>query len=524
MAIERKRGMTLPVRWLRGFRIACLVCAMIGMSFSGTLAQESSDPSSETTGSSDLEAGKKIYLKWCANCHGEEGDGAGPGADHLRPRPRNFKNGLFKIRSTLAGQLPSDQDLFDIITKGMPGTGMPGWEKLIKEPERRNLVQYIKTLSRRFARTKEAPTPIEIGKRVASSADSIEKGKKLFRDMECFKCHGEEGRADGPSAPELTDDWSYPIRPANLTKPWNFRGGHQPTDLYLRFQSGISGSPMPSFADSLDNEKTWHLVNYIMSLWPDPSGTAPPLKVVLKAHGVDGSIPEHPGDPFWQEQEAFYFPLVGQVIQEPRMFTPGVDGIEVKAVYNENELALHLVWDDPTNSRPDPSKGTFEDAVAVQLPVRIPTDTKRPFFLMGDPGLPVQLQRWSNSGRTADGTTVEMNGNGLARVAAQAASSQETKGIGEYSNGRYQLVLKRPLQTQNKTGDIQLEAGRFIPISFFVWDGSNGETGGKMALSHWYYFLMVPPLPNTVFIYPVIGVVVAAGLQWLLIRRLRRST
>jgi DMSO reductase family type II enzyme heme b subunit len=523
MAINPFHIKPAPGRISRGVRVLVLSVTVLSLSFSVTMAEEPA-AQAPAAASPEIEAGKKIYQKWCINCHGEEGDGAGPAADFLRPRPRDFRTGLFKIRSTVSGQLPSDQDLFHVITKGMPGTGMPSWEHALKEPDRRQLVPYIKTFSRRFARTKDAPKPVEIGKRIASGADSIAKGKQLFHDMECFKCHGEDGRADGPSAPELTDDWNYPIRPANLTQPWNFRGGHAPNDLYLRFQSGISGTPMPSFADSLDNDKTWNLVNYVMSLWPDPSGNVPPLKVVLRARRVESEIPAKPGDPFWLAQEAFDFPLVGQVIKEPRMFTPTGNEIEVKAVYNDREVAFHLTWDDPTNSRPDSSKGIFEDAVAVQLPVQIPTGTKRPFFLMGDPELAVQLLRWSDVGESADGTVTEMNGNGIARLAAQPSTSQETKGVGEFKNGRYRVVLKRPLRTGNTAQDIQLEPGKFIPIAFFAWDGSNGETGAKMAISHWYYFLMEPPLPKTVFIYPVIGVVVAAGLQWWMIRRLRQRS
>ena len=466
----------------------------------------------------EIEAGKTVYQKWCMNCHGEEGDGEGPAAEFVQPRPRNFKNGLFKIRSTV-GTLPSDEDLFHIISKGMPGTSMPAWEGTLSEQERTQLVHYIKTFSRRFARATAPSQPLTVGSRVSSNADSVEKGKELFRSIECFKCHGDEGRGDGPSAPELTDDWGFPIRPANLTKPWNFRGGHAPEELYRRLHAGVAGTPMPSFTDSLDNEQTWHLVNYVMSLWPDPTGNHPPLKVVFKAHRVEGAIPDAPNDEFWSDYESFDYSLVGQVIEDPRQFTPSADLIQVQAVYNDSELALRLIWDDPTHSLPDASGG-LEDAVAVQFPVGMPTGAKRPFFLMGDAELGVQLLRWSTAGGPA-GAAVEQNGHGVAAVKAQPAAAQQTTATGEFAHGQYRVVMKRPLTTPD-ADDIQLEAGRFIPVAFFAWDGSNGETGAKMAMSHWYYFLMEPPAPTTVYIYPVVGVVVAAGLQWWVIQRLRR--
>lgn len=525
----RRRGLTERTNKTGSILVGLLTLLCVGfVPFGPVWAQETSTEGKSAEGtpasaskSEDVEAGKKLYEKWCVNCHGAEGGGDGAAADFLRPRPRNFKNGLFKIRSTLGGKLPTDDDLVHVISKGMPGTSMPAWETLLKEPEQRQIISYIKTFSRRFARAKEAPELVKIGAKVASSAESVARGKELFKKIECFKCHGTAGRADGPSAPELTDDWSYPIRPADLTKPWNFRGGHTPEDLYRRLQGGLAGTPMPSFSDSLNNEQTWDLINYVMSLGPDPSGARPPLKVVLRARRVEGTIPTAPGDPFWQKQEVFRYPLVGQVIEDPRLFTPSVDEVQVQAVYSADRLTLRLVWDDPTHSMPDADKGTYEDAVAVQFPIETPTGPKRPYFLMGDAELGVQLLRWSNAGG-ASGTATELNGRGLAHVVAQPASSQETAATGEYVDGEYRVVMTRLLKTSDPTRDIQLDPGRFIPVGFFVWDGSNGETAGRMAMSHWYYFLMEPPLPTTVYIYPAVGVVVAAGLQWWMIRRLRK--
>lgn len=503
----------------RLMRPAGAAVAIVLVSLTPAWAQGTQQPTAPSTApnSADLGAGQRLYQKWCINCHGEHGDGAGPAADFLHPRPRDFRQGLFKIRTTKSGQLPSDEDLFNVITNGMPGTAMPAWEETLSEPERRQLVVFLKTFSRRFTRATTPPEPIKIGARVPSSADSIAEGKRLFREIECFKCHGNEGRADGPSAPELTDDWGAPIRPANLRKPWRFRGGHTPEALYLRLQSGISGTPMPSFGDSLDNEKTWHLVNFVISLWPDPSGNSPPLPVVLKGRHTKGDIPVQPGDAFWQNVESSYSPLVGQVIREPRHFTPSVDGVQIQAAYNDRELAFRLVWDDPTNSKPDVKSGTFEDMVAIEFPVRIPTGGKRPFFLMGDPELSVQLLRWGS----ASGIT-ELNGNGLDKLRPQPASGQEATTEAEFTDGQYRVVIKRPLKTVNSAQDIQFEPGRFIPIAFFVWNGSNGETGSKMALTSWYYFFAEPVLPAITYLYPVVAVVIVGGLQWWGIRRLQR--
>ena len=75
--------------------------------------------------------------------------------------------------------------------------------------------------------------------------------------MECWKCHGEGGRADGESAPTLEDDWGFLIRPRNLTKEWHFKRGSSVVDIYTRLATGMDGSPMPSFLLDLDDDDRW---------------------------------------------------------------------------------------------------------------------------------------------------------------------------------------------------------------------------------------------------------------------------
>src|SRR2546425_9784349 len=44
----------------------------------------------------------------------------------------------------------------------------------------------------------------------------------------------------------------------------------------------------------------------------------------------------------------------------------------------------------------------------------------------------------------------------------------------------------------------QFEAGRAIPVAFFVWDGSNGEHDTRMAVSAWYFLALDQPTPPRV--------------------------
>jgi cytochrome c553 len=72
--------------------------------------------------------GKEIYIRRCSFCHGLMGDGNGPAADYLDPRPRDFTLGTFKFRTTQSGELPTDADMFRTVSRGLPGTGMQAFD------------------------------------------------------------------------------------------------------------------------------------------------------------------------------------------------------------------------------------------------------------------------------------------------------------------------------------------------------------------------------------------------------------
>ena len=55
--------------------------------------------------------GQAIYERYCAVCHGPDGNGEGPASYLIFPKPRNFARGQFKLRSTPMGLLPTDDDL-----------------------------------------------------------------------------------------------------------------------------------------------------------------------------------------------------------------------------------------------------------------------------------------------------------------------------------------------------------------------------------------------------------------------------
>lgn len=211
---------------------------------------------------------KAIYDKSCASCHGADGRGHGPAADALNPKPRDFTRGWYKFRSTASGSLPTDDDLYRTIEGGLTGTSMLGWKSILSEPEMRALVVYVKQFSPRFAG--ERPNPVAAARQIATSPESIQKGRAAFESLACGACHGEGGTGADAVAGGLKDDWGNDVYAPNLTEPWSFRGGRTAADIYLRLKTGINGTPMPSFADTAKDEDLWHVANYVVSLARKP--------------------------------------------------------------------------------------------------------------------------------------------------------------------------------------------------------------------------------------------------------------
>src|SRR6266446_4755179 len=137
----------------------------------------------------DPQRGKIVYNRYCLSCHGVLGNGEGEFAEWISPKPRDYRQGTFKWRSTPSGSLPTDADL----------------EKTLK------------------------------------------RGRSLYVKYKCAQCHGDQGQGDGPSAHELKDDWGNPIVPYNLTEG-HIKCGDTAADIYRVFITGLDGTPMPSFA------------------------------------------------------------------------------------------------------------------------------------------------------------------------------------------------------------------------------------------------------------------------------------
>ena len=214
------------------------------------------------TGHAD--AGKQLYFRYCWGCHGFRGDGNGENAQYLNILPRNFVAATFKCRSTPTGTLPTDEDLSRAIERGLVNSNMPSWSALTNQ-QRADLVAFIKTFSPRW-KSEKPGDPIRVPAEPAINLESIQHGKELFTKLECWKCHGSEGRGDGPAAASLTDNSNQPIHPYDFESGSRFKCGASNDDLFKIFMTGLDGTPMPSFADVLKPNEAWDLVHYLRTL------------------------------------------------------------------------------------------------------------------------------------------------------------------------------------------------------------------------------------------------------------------
>jgi len=495
------------------------------------------------------ESGKVLYAKYCVQCHGEKGDGAGDASLHLLPRPRDFTTGKFKIRTTPSGALPTHQDLVNIIRRGMPYTSMPAWPNL-SDQDVSNLAYYTKTFSPDFSVAESVPKPLEFPAAPASTSETIALGKKLYEENGCLKCHGALGRGDGPSASTLLDDLGYPIRAADLTQPWTFRGGPTRQDIFRTMTTGLNGTPMPSFADALPAEQRWAITDFIASL----SGSEVPAytNLVVAKHALD-PIDLAKGAEVFASAPVARFPIVGQIMEPGRQFNPAATSVTVQAIYDAESIALLVRWHDsradrtgkadptlpvpleeeveaakpaaapaadPADPFADPAGAAaeappseFNDAVAIQIPTQAPTGARKPYFIFGDAQNSVDL--WFFDLARPD--PLQFTGRGSADVVPN--DTGDVTGVASYDQGEWSVIFKRPLRASS---GVAFVPGGFLPVAFSVWDGFSRERGNSRGLTAWYSVYVEPevvpsavgPMVRTALFLLVIELAVIGWVRW----------
>jgi hypothetical protein len=440
----------------------------------------------------------------------------------MLPRPRDFVQARYQIRTTANGELPTDDDLRRVLQTGMPGTAMPAWPNL-SQAEREDVIAYIKSFSPFFEGA--PPTTMDFGRDPGGGDATLEAGREAYRKLECWKCHGDSGRGNGRSAPTLEDWRDLPIRAADLTEPWAFNGGGGVEAIHTRLLTGLDGTPMPAYSDALESdvvtvEELWNLARFVDAMRP---GDEFDVGELIVADRSDGDLPGSPDDPAWDPVRRSYVPLVGQVIEAPRQFSPTVDGAWVRAMHDGEELALLVEWNDPSES-PDAAWAEWQakiapvlyadgahiapeqpmpDGLAIQFPPAVPDGMERPYLLMGDARNPVYLWHWdSNAGVT------EMRARGLGELEPLDAGWLD--GAAVWIDGRWRLMIRRPLATGD-AAVLTFEEGVAIPVGIFAWDGSSAEDVARGSISGWYFIYLEEPRSAAVYVIPLLAAI-ATGI------------
>lgn len=92
-------------------------------------------PEAQLRSAAAREHGRKLFLQYCALCHGDRADGRGVRRQALNTPPRDFTDRAWRERT-------SPRRLFHVIREGSPGTAMPAWKSLA-ESDAWDLTAYL---------------------------------------------------------------------------------------------------------------------------------------------------------------------------------------------------------------------------------------------------------------------------------------------------------------------------------------------------------------------------------------------
>ena len=302
-----------------------------------------------------------------------------------------------------------------------------------------------------------------------------------------------------------------------------------------------------------------------------PASAQQAQKASLLAKAVE-HVPDDPQDARWQDADLLDVPLAPQAVVKPRIYEAGIKALTTRALYDAEQIAIHLTWRDDSRNARIGSPGTFRDAVAVEFPGDPAAGI--PYFAMGEPDKPVVIYQWKSDWQFAgegdeDGLYPQMivdwypySGRAPGEIAAAADYSksgdrayvtswhagnslgdrdlqgrtpieklqaegfgtlttlptdrQDGRGNAAWKDGVWSLVLIVP-RAQDR---FAFAPGMTIPVAFAAWDGAKRERGGEKAVSTWYFMSLEKPIGTLAYVSPVlaflgVAAVQAWGMRWL---------
>src|SRR3989454_135654 len=300
------------------------------------------------------------------------------------------------------------------------------------------------------------------------------------------------------------------------------------------------------------------LASAVVFLWGVP--VLAQETVVVRVKLIQGEVPTDPMAQIWNTIPATEFPMSPQVHWQKRIGQVTVKSIKVRGVHNTKQIAFMVEYADPTQ---DPA-----DAAALEFMI----GDKKAHFAHGQPmaqveGGPVNIWYWRNDTPGA----ADMNAQGFGTLKKQAQQDvqakgvwkdektkvrfkerkliprkdakgepakdpktgeplfdEETKVVEQDATGVWRVVYTRALTTTDPN-DAQFQLGTFPNIAFAVWDGKKlesgdlKESGSQKAVTSWWYINAEPPTNYSIYLYGLIAVVMAAGVEDVSIRKVRKG-
>lgn len=253
---------------------------------------------------------------------------------------------------------------------------------------------------------------------------------------------------------------------------------------------------------------------------PPPEGE--PASVSVRVYLTERALPvDDPNHSDWDKVAASEFNLAPQVHWPARLQEATVKSFKVRGLHNEQEMAILVEYQDPTEDA--------ADAAALEFMV----GDKKAHFAHGQEmlrveGGPVNIWYWKKeNGKAIDMTAQGLDLEGPKALRPQEEKFQNVKATGVWNDGTWRVVFSRALQTDDEQ-DAQIIPGKWTNVAFAFWDGQlvEGfvkEKGSQKAVSSWWYIRAEPPPDNSIFGYVILGLLIAAAFEFFLVRRIRKG-